>query len=94
MTSREPVEPFKNTPYVGLFQYALLPSVIRQNRNIGSILLPGHNPYVGYYNHSQKPMYIEGQTKDASTQTDPDAAMVIGEKVMKAYGDDYVILMK
>tara|TARA_B100000902_G_C27034295_1_gene776084 strand:- start:75 stop:350 length:276 start_codon:yes stop_codon:yes gene_type:complete len=91
MTSRKPIADFKNTPHIGIFQY--MPSVLRHHTNLFH-LLPGNNPYVGYYNHSHKPMYIEIKTRDASTQTDPDPTMMIGKKVIEAYGEDYEILLK
>ena len=92
MNSREVVHPFKHIPYVGLFQY-LSPSVLRQNRDSDFHLLPGHNPYVGYYNHSQKEIYIPPSKQDASTQTEPDAVQLIGQKVIDAYGDNYELLL-
>ena len=91
MTSRKPIPDFKNTPHIGIFQY--MPSVLRHHTNLFH-LLPGNNPYVGYYNHSHKPMYIEIKTRDATTQTDPDPTMMIGKKVIEAYGEDYEILLK
>lgn len=92
MNAREAVKPFKHIPYVGLFQY-LSPSVLRQNGDSTFYLLPGHNPYVGYYNHSHKQVYIPPKKQDASTQTEPDAVQLIGQKVMDAYGDNYKVLL-
>ena len=56
-----------------------------------SLFLPVNNPYIGSINHA----YVSSSVtkKDASTQTDPVDSMVIGEKIKKAYGDDYHILL-
>lgn len=56
-----------------------------------SLFLPVNNPYIGSINHA----YVSSTVakKDASTQTDPVDSMLIGEKIKKAYGDDYHILL-
>tara|TARA_E500000178_G_C16322963_1_gene445557 strand:+ start:201 stop:392 length:192 start_codon:yes stop_codon:yes gene_type:complete len=58
-------------------------------------LLPVHNPYIGYYNHAfQTPTIIPKNKMDVGTQTDPVHSMLIGEKIIKAYGENYKILIE
>ena len=58
-----------------------------------SLFLPVNNPYVGTINHAYTTAYIPPKTKEASTQTDPVDTMIIGEKIKKAYGKDYHVLL-
>lgn len=91
MSSRRTIDKLKNNPWVGNLQYPLLPSVLRLNTQMYH-LLPAHNGYVGYYNHSYNHASTKATTtRDASTQTDPDPTMEIGKKVIEAYGSDYKI---
>lgn len=99
MSERKPIPNLKNAPYVGLFQYPLLSTLLRRNHPIRH-LLPPHNPHIGTFNHainhSTKRSGINvifKQKKDATTQTDPVHSMIIGDKIIEAYGEDYKILI-
>ena len=93
MTDRRIFTPFKNSPYVGLFQYPLLPSCARRTVKSSGYILPLHNPYIGYFNNTFKPgMFVVEAKHHKHTQTDPDPAMVIGQKIIESYGEDYVVV--
>ena len=95
MAERKPIPHLKNTPYVGLFQYPFLSCMLRTNHPV-HYLLPVTNPYIGTFAHSRpKPIInvVFHPKKDASTQTDPVHSMIIGEKIIEAYGENYKILI-
>lgn len=91
--NRERIPFFKNYPYLGLFQYPLLATVLRESRsNLNYSNLPVNNPYVGSFNHSVVPKIEISLKRTIGTQTETVHSMVIGEKIIKAYGNDYKIL--
>lgn len=89
---RQSIASFKHFPHIGLFHYPLLPICIRHS-NPSMYILPHNNPYVGYYRHSVLMPPYKGMVAHASTQTDVVDSMLIGDKVIAAYGENYTILL-
>ena len=89
---RRPITSFKRFPHIGLFHYPLLPICIRHS-SPSTYKLPHKNPYVGYYRHSVLMPPYKSTLVHVSTQTDTVDSMVIGDKVIAAYGKNYKILL-
>ena len=88
MSERKSIFSLRKNGYIGLFQYPLLPSIVRKEYPTHHIL-PVNNPYIGTFNHSIKyNIMVTPPTRDTSTQTEPVHSMIIGEKILKAYGKD------
>ena len=95
MSDRQRIPLFRNYPYLGLFHNPLLATILRETRsNFNFTELPVNNPYVGSFNHSFKtiPNIQLSNKRTIGTQTEPVHSMLIGEKIIKAYGKDYKIL--
>lgn len=96
MSDRERIPLFRNYPYLGLFHNPFLNTIMRETRsNFDYSSLPVDNPYVGSFNHSFSliPTIEISKTRTCGTQTDPVHSMIIGEKIIKAYGKDYTALI-
>lgn len=96
MTFRKKFNVFKNYPYVGLFHHPCLHTILRESKTtLLTNNLPTDNPYIGFFNHSVllPPVIDITTTRTVSTQTDPVESMVIGEKVIQAYGNGYRVLL-
>lgn len=98
MSDRKLIVPFKRHPYIGLFQYPWLPACARQAVRPSGYILPSNNPYIGFFNNAHREYRDVSQStdikkRDVYTQTDLDPALEIGEKIIKAYGEEYVVLL-
>ena len=96
MSDRKRIPIFRRYPYLGLFHNPYLSTIMRETRSTFNYTeLPVHNPYVGTFNHSSIPTpVVQISTKRTiGTQTDTVHSMIIGEKIIKAYGEDYTALI-
>lgn len=90
-SERKSIFSLRKNGYIGLFQYPHIPCLLRKTHPIHR-LLPHHNPYIGTFNHSIKDVKVVPIKTSVSTQTDPVQSMIIGEKIIKAYGKNFEVL--
>lgn len=95
MSDRKLIVPFKRHPYIGLFQYPWLPACARQAVRPSGYILPSNNPYIGFFNNTRRDVSQSTDVgkRDVRTQTDLDPAIEIGDKIIEAYGEKYIVLL-
>ena len=75
-------------PFYGLFYYSYLPGCVREDKHFFL------NPF-DLLSYTEYNDFFDTRTfKTKSTQTDPVQSMLLGEKIIAAYGENYKLLLE